>query len=143
MTSYPNALIALGLALMIAVGGVAAPTAASPADVPAVEAPTIQTQEEVTIHPLTQDNIAKTLMGYLIRDNGTGKIYLFDSRTVLEQQSEGDIPGYEEGEDAMTWFERYLNLPMDSGLGFGMGDLFDAVVTDSHIDVLRGVYWWD
>ena len=100
-------------------------------------------QRNVTIHPFTEENIERTETGYLIRDNGSGVAYLFDADTALTPAFEGDIPGYEEGEAALVWFERYLSLPIESGLGFGMGDLFDVIVTGRHIDALLGVYWWD
>ena len=100
-------------------------------------------QTEETIHPLTIDNIVRTDMGYIIRDWDTGNVYVFDEKTRLAPESEVDIPGYNPALTPLQWFEAYLNAPMESGLAFGMGDLFDALVTDGHIDVLRGVYWWD
>ena len=110
---------------------------------PAENVALIKEQETIIIHPFTEENIEKTDGGYLIRDNGTEAVYLFDGNTLLMPEAEGDIPGYVEGEPPLQWFERYLNEPIDSGLGFAMGDLFDAVVTGNHIDALRGVYWWD
>ena len=100
-------------------------------------------QENISINPLTIENIEKTDDGYAIRDNWSGEVYFFDAETILSPESEGDIPGYIAGEAPLEWLERYLNEPIDSGLGFGMGDLFDAVVTGDHIDALLGVYWWD
>ena len=126
------ALIGLGLALS-GVGQTNAPAVGQPPEA----------QESIIIHPFMPENIEKTDDGYLIRDNGTEEVYLFDEDTLLQPETEGDIPGYVEGEPPLQWLERYLNEPIDSGLGFGMGDLFDIIETDHHIDVLRGVYWWD
>ena len=110
---------------------------------PVPDAALIQEQETVIIHPFTEDNIKAIDGGYLIRDNGTGAAYIFDGDTLLIPEAEGDIPGYIKGEAPLEWFERYLSQPMESGLGYAMGDLFDAVVTGEHIDALWGVSWWD
>ena len=100
-------------------------------------------QRAASIHPLTDDNIDKTDEGYILTDWETGDRYLFDEDTVLDPESEWDIPGYDGATPALEWFEAYLSAPIDPGLGFGMGDIFDVLVTDEHIDVVRGVYWWD
>ena len=136
MNSLWTFILAALIGLALALSGVRQTTA------PAVGA-VIEEQETVVIHPFTEENIEKTDDGYLIRDNGSDMVYLFDEDTLLQPESEGDIPGYIQGEPALQWFERYLSEPVDSGLGFAMGDLFDAVVSGRHIDVLRGVYWWD
>ena len=129
MNALWNTLIVLLLSLALALGVLAAPPATQ--------------QRDVMIHPFETENIEKTDAGYLIRDNESGEVFLFDESTALTPKSEDSLPGWNPDDAPLEWFERYLNAPLESGLAFGVGDIFDAAVTGDHIDALRGVYWWD
>lgn len=103
---------------------------------------------KVDINPMSEDNY--TLDGDVceIRDNGSGKIYIFDKDTVLIE----GLPCYDDACDPMTWIQRYLDHPANGSMtddgyslsGFAPGDILTILVDDAdHIKVLQEITYWD
>ena len=102
----------------------------------------------VNINPQTQDNFSLKDGYYEITNNADGAKYRFDDNTVLVE----GIPCYDDGCDAMTWLERYLDHPAYGEFtddpysisGFAPGDIMTLLVgKDGHIAVLESIGYWD
>ncbi len=70
------------------------------------------------------------------QENDDNPGYIIDKNTVLDNPEELD--GWQKGDDAFTWMDRLCN---DSS--YTPHGVYDIRVSNNHVDVVYGLYWWD
>ena len=70
------------------------------------------------------------------QENDDNPGYMIDKNTILDNPEELD--GWQKGDDAFTWMDRLCN---DSN--YTPHGVYDIRVSNNHVDVVYGLYWWD
>lgn len=78
-------------------------------------------------------------------DEETGEIvgYVVDKDTVFASDAEMEFfEGYSEGDSALDWYKK-MSVITDDTYSLALSGVFEVGLTENHIDVIYGTYWWD
>ena len=104
--------------------------------------------KRVMLNPLSEENYRKDDGRWYVSDHEGKKEYCIDTDTVLVE----GLPTYDDGCDAPTWVQRYLDHPAFAesknnqydGSGFAPGDILMLLVDDNdRVKVIQSVSYWD